>query len=138
MEDLLKIIDEALAERGWSARQASIMAIGSPNLVSNMRRGQVPSVPRLRALCEVLGLEYYVGKPRRDPQGRFDVERLALALEAVAAGFPDVDARLAPPDRAQLLVAVYEAIDGPEAGPSAARVRELVAIARRFGVADAV
>ena len=138
MEDLLEIIDKALAERGWSARQASIEAIGSPNLVSNMRRGQVPSVPRLHALCDVLGLEFYVGKPRRDPRGRFDVGRLALAIESMAAGFPEVDSRLPPHDKAQLLVAVYDVLDGPDARASAARVRSLIAITRRFGVADAV
>ena len=106
--------------------------------MSNLRRGQTPSVPRLRALCDVLGLEFYVGKPRQDPRGRFDVERLALALEAVAAGFPEVDRRLPLHDRAQLLAAVYDILDGPDASVSAVRVRELIAIARRFGVADAV
>ena len=138
MKDLLALIDEALAERGWSARQASIVAIGSPNLVSNLRRGQVPSVPRLRALCDALGLEFYVGRPRRDPRGRFDVDRLAIAIEAVKAGFPDADSRLPPHDRAQLLVAVYDVLEGPDVSGSAERVRELIAIARRFGVADAV
>ena len=29
-----------------------------------MRRGHIPSVKRLRSLCEVLGLEFYVGPPR--------------------------------------------------------------------------
>ena len=67
-----------------------------------------------------------------------DVGRLALALEAVGAGFPDADALLTLHDRAQLLAAVYSVIDERDAPASAARVRELVAIARRFGVADAV
>lgn len=138
MDELLALIDEVLAERGWSARQASIEATGAPHLISRLRRGQEPSASKLRALCDALGLEFYVGRPRRDPRGRFDVERLAFAIEAVAAGFPEVDARLPPHDRAQLLVAVYEAIHGPEASESAARVRALIAIARKFGVADAV
>ena len=99
---------------------------------------RVGSVPRLRALCELLGLEYYVGKPRSDLRDRFDIDRLALAIEAVAPGFPDVDSRSVPPNRAQLLVAVYDVIDGPEASLSAARVHERIAIARRFGVAHVV
>ena len=41
-------------------------------------------------------------------------------------------------DRAQLIAAVYANIDERDAETSAVRVRELVAIARRFGVADAV
>ena len=116
MRDVLDLIDEVLAERGWSARQVSIEAIGSPNLISNLRRGQVPSVPRLRALCEVLGLEFYVGRRRSLGHGQFDVARLALALEALGVGFPDSE-RLLVHDRAQLLVAVYELID--ERDPSA-------------------
>ena len=41
-------------------------------------------------------------------------------------------------DRAQLLVAVYALLGEGDASASAERVRELIAIARRFGVADAV
>ena len=96
------------------------------------------SIHRLRALCEVLGLEFYVGRPRAVPGAEFDVERLALALESVSAGFPDADRRLSVHDRAQLLVAVYALLGESDAPASAARVRELIAIARRFGVADAV
>ena len=138
MRELLELIDEVLTERRWSARQVSIEAIGTPNLITNMRRGQVPSINRLRALCEVLGLEFYVGRARSVKGGEFDVGRLALALEALAADFPDADRRLSAHDRAQLLVAIYVLIDGRDASASAARVRELLAIARRFGVADAV
>ena len=138
MRELLDLIDEVLAERRWSARQASIEAVGTPNVIMNMRRGRVPSINRLRALCDVLGLEFYIGRPRTVGGAEFDVDRLALALEAVAAGFPDADRRLSVHDRAQLLVAVYALLDGSDTSASAARVRELIAIARRFGVADAV
>ena len=138
MRELLELIDEVLAERRWSARQASIEAVGTPNVIMNMRRGRVPSINRLRALCDVLGLEFYIGRSRTVPGAEFDVDRLALALESVSAGFPDADRRLSVHDRAQLLVAVYALLDGSDASASAARVRELIAIARRFGVADAV
>ena len=138
MRELLELIDEVLAERRWSARQASIEAVGTPNVIMNMRRGRVPSINRLRALCDVLGLEFYIGRSRTVPGAEFDVDRLALALDAVAVGFPDADRRLSVHDRAQLLVAVYALLDGSDTSASAARVRELIAIARRFGVADAV
>ena len=55
----------------------------------------MPSIHRLRALCDVLGLEYYVGRPRTVRGAEFDVDRLALALDAVAAGFPDAESSAA-------------------------------------------
>ena len=36
---------------GWAARQASMPMVGSAHLNNGMRRGHVPSVERLRALC---------------------------------------------------------------------------------------
>lgn len=64
MEDILLEIDAALKRLGLSARAASIRAQGSPEMIRDMRRGHVPSVERLRSLCEVLDLEFFVG-PRR-------------------------------------------------------------------------
>lgn len=66
MQAILKAIEQALQERGVSARRASIEAVGSPDLIREMRRGRVPSIERLRALCRVLDLEFYIG-PRRMP-----------------------------------------------------------------------
>ena len=64
VEDILREIDAALERRGISARAASIRAQGAPEMIRDMRRGHVPSVERLRSLCGVLGLEFYVGPPR--------------------------------------------------------------------------
>ncbi len=64
MEDILREIDAALERLGLSARAASIRAQGTPETIRDMRRGHVPSVERLRSLCEVLDLEFHVG-PRR-------------------------------------------------------------------------
>ena len=136
MRELLELIDEVLAERGWSARQASIEATGAPNLIMNIRRGKVPSFERLRALCDVLGLEFYVGRARTVRGAEFDVARLTLALEALEEGFADADRRLSAHDRAQLLVAVYSLLGEVDAEAATARVRELIAISRRFGVAE--
>ena len=63
-EDLLEIINRALDAQGLSARRASILATGTPELIRNMRRGRIPSVERFRALCDVLNLEFYVGPIR--------------------------------------------------------------------------
>ena len=43
---------------------ASRKAVGNPYLIRNMRRGGWPSVENLQALCQVLGLEFYIGPPR--------------------------------------------------------------------------
>ena len=138
MQELMQLIDEALERRGWSDRQASIEATGGRSLIMNMRRGRRPTIDRLSALCDVLGLEFYVGWPRTVPGADLDVERLALALETVAAEFPRAETRLSVPDRAQLLAAVYGVLIENDPPAAAARARELIAIARRFGVADAV
>ena len=59
------------------AHQASLEA-GSPELIRNIRRGRMPSVARLRVLCEVLELEFYIG-PRREA-GAIDERRLREAV----------------------------------------------------------
>ena len=64
VEDILREIDAALEHLGLSARAASIRAQGAPEMIRDMRRGHVPSVQRLRSLCEVLDLEFFVGPPR--------------------------------------------------------------------------
>ena len=62
MESLLREIERAVKARGWSARQASLRAVGTPELIREMRRGRVPSVERIRSLCEVLDREWGGGK----------------------------------------------------------------------------
>ena len=69
VDDILREIDLALARLGLSARAASIRSGSSPETIRDMRRGHVPSVSRLRALCDALGLEFYVGRPRRPQAG---------------------------------------------------------------------
>ena len=65
MEDILREIDAALERLGLSARAASIRAQGTPEMIRDMRRGHIPSVERLRSLCKVLDLEFYVGPARK-------------------------------------------------------------------------
>ena len=64
LRDILEIIEAALKERGISARQASLAAVGTPEMIRDMRRGRVPSVLRVRALCRVLGIDFHIGKRR--------------------------------------------------------------------------
>ena len=108
-----------------SARQASIEAVGNAELVKRMRRGEVPTVERLEALCEVLELEFYVG-PERDA-APIDEQRLELAVDTAVRAQMGKEEDLSPGDLARLVVAVYGLI-GKEGSANAARVRELVRI----------
>lgn len=74
VDDLVGTINRVLRARGWSARQASIEAVGNHEFIRDKRRGRMPSVERLRALCDVLDLEFYVG-PRHEA-GTIDEQRL--------------------------------------------------------------
>jgi SOS-response transcriptional repressor LexA len=65
---LQSAIEAALAERGLSGRQASIAVVGHDGLIRDIRAGSIPSADRLEALCELLGLEFYIGPPRGPAQ----------------------------------------------------------------------
>ena len=124
MDELLRIVERALKSRGWSARQASMAAVDNPHLIANMRRGQIPSVDRVQALCEVLELEFYIG-PKRSTF-TVDEERLALALETAERGLSRREPAMHVAQKAQLVAAVYELI-GAERGPAnAARLQRLI------------
>ena len=124
MQDLLAQVESALRKRGWSARHASLMAGDSPELVRGMRRGREPSVTRFRALCEVLGLEFYVGPPRDSLP--LDERRLELAVETAERGLAASGQTLGHADKARFFVAVYELI-GEHRGPAnAVRLSRLI------------
>ena len=124
MEQLLEVVEEALRAQGMSAREASILAVGNDGLIKRMRSGRIPTVTRLADLCEVLGLEFYIGLPREGAP--VDEERLLLSLQTVgraleAAGRGNAGLR----DTAALVVAVYGLL-GTQGEVNAERVRALV------------
>ena len=124
MEELLEVVEEALRARGMSAREASILAVGNDGLIKRMRSGRIPTVTRLADLCEVLGLECYIGPQREGAP--VDEERLLIALQTVGRALEAAgrgDARLA--DTAALVVAVYGLL-GTQREVNAERVRALV------------
>ena len=131
MEDLVREIDRALRARGWSARHASLEAVGSAELVRDMRRGYVTSVEKFRTLCAVLGLEFYVGPPR--VLGLVDEHRLEAAVEATERALEegDVAVELDPRDKARVVAAVYgllgDAGSLADRPPVLARVKRLIA-----------
>lgn len=124
MSDLLSEIERALETRGMSGRRASMQAVGNPDMIRGLRRGRSPTADRLRALCEVLDLEFYVG-PRRDPDP-LDERRLELAVETAERGLAASGQTLSHADKARFLVAVYQLIGEEHAPANAARVRQVL------------
>ena len=125
MEDLIAEVNRALRARGWSAQYASRQIGGSPEFIRNLRRGHVGSVAKFRALCEVLGLEFYVGPARQ--VGAVDERRLAHAVAAVEQALAETEFDLPPEDKAAAIAAAYGFI-GPERSPAhTARVKRLIA-----------
>ncbi len=54
----------ALARSGRAGREVSIAAVGHESAIRSIKRGMDVRTSTLRALCEELGLEFYVGPPR--------------------------------------------------------------------------
>ena len=131
MTDLLSEIDRALKARGVSARQASIQAVGHGELIRDIRRGRTPSWDRIRALCDVLGLEFYVG-PVREPAS-VDDRRLELALETAERGLKASGQALSTTDKARFVASIYDLIGQERSQASVARVLHLVEITSRAG-----
>ena len=120
MDDLVEEVNRALRVSGWSARRASLEAVGSPELIRDLRRGYVTSVDKFRTLCTVLGLEFYVGPPRQ--VGAVDEQRLEAAVEATELALEegDVPVDLDPRDKARVVASVYGLlgdVDTPADGP---------------------
>ncbi len=61
----LHTILETARESGRSEREISRSATGQPAAISLIKTGRVPSVERVRRLCDALDLEFYIGPRRR-------------------------------------------------------------------------
>lgn len=59
-------VEQALQAQNVSARRASIDVVGHDGLIRDIRAGRLPSVDRIEALFDYLGLEAYFG-PKRLP-----------------------------------------------------------------------
>lgn len=87
MATILETIDAALARKGLSAARASVLAVGNPSLVKNLRSGQGRfSYESLQRLAAVLDLECYFGPPRspNSPPSLGPALREALGLDSAA------------------------------------------------------
>ena len=121
--DLTATLNRALRERRYSASRASTEA-GSPDLIRNIRRGRMPSLERLKALCEVLELDFYVGPRRR--AGAVDVGRLREAIASTERTLGAHGLVLELEARADAIAAVYDLLDRERAPATAQRVQELI------------
>ena len=88
------------------------------------RRGREPRFAQLRALCDVLDLECYIGPRRR--VGAVDERRLEAALEAAERTFDARATRLPPRERARAVAAVYDLLDRSREPATAQRVERLI------------
>ena len=125
MQDLIAVINAALRARGWSARQASVEATGNAEFIRTLRRGSAPPVDRFRALCEVLGLEFYVG-PKRN-FASVDEQRLEVAVETAARAVKSSGLDIDSSELAKAVAAIYELVGEDATSANAARVSRLVA-----------
>ena len=121
---MVAAVNRALRVRGWSARKASLEAVGQPELIRDLRRGRVPTVGSLEALCEVLDLEFYVG-PRRQ-MGAIDELRLEEAVQSIERAVVANGITLQPEPKARAFVAVSELLDRDREPATAARVKRLI------------
>lgn len=61
----LATVSAALEKSGVSGRQASIAVVGHDGLIRDIRAGRLPSPEKIEALCEFLGIDFYIGPPRQ-------------------------------------------------------------------------
>ena len=99
-------------------------AVGTPELIRDMRRGRVPSVERFRALCNVLDLEFYVGPPRsRNP---VNSQRLEQAVETAESVLYATGRKMTHSEKARVISMIYDLIGEGAGHANAARVFQLV------------
>ena len=81
-ERLLGLIEERIRQVGVTEAALSQAVAGHGTVVTDLRRGSVPSVERLEKICAVLGLEFYVGPPRPEAEAlRDSLRQTAEQLE---------------------------------------------------------
>ena len=137
MDNLVDEINRALRVRGWSAAKASTEAVGSPELIRDIRRGHLPTVGRLKSLCDVLELEFYVGRRRK--WGAIDERRLEEAVASTERTLEANTMMLDPEAKASAIAAVYELLDTEREPATAARTKRLIEAlmqARRGGAGE--
>ena len=65
-EDIAAVVRRALRTRGTTAFRAAREAGLPDNAIRYLLEGRDSSISRLAQICDALGLEFYVGRPRTD------------------------------------------------------------------------
>ena len=65
-EDIAAVVRRALRTRGTTAFRAAREAGLPDNAIRYLLEGRDSSISRLAEICDALGLEFYVGRPRTD------------------------------------------------------------------------
>lgn len=87
-ERLRAAVEEALSLNNVSARRASLDVVGHDGLIRDIRAGRIPSVDRIEALFNYLGLEFYFGPRRRAVEHQSSPALANLPLdEAAPSGY---------------------------------------------------
>ena len=120
----MSVINAALRARGWSAQHASLVAVGSPEYVRDVRRGRLHHVEKFRQLCEALDLEFYVG-PRREFSS-LDERRLEVAVDTTVRAVKVANVDLEPVELAHAIAAIYELVGEDKAPANAHRLHRLI------------
>lgn len=116
-ERLRVVIENALAQKGVSARQASMDIVGHDGLIRDIRAGRLPSIDKLQALSDYFGLELYIGPPispelreaaKRQENMVTDTERLLMAITAVETGLAQAKRKMKPAKKAEVILAAYD------------------------------
>ncbi len=66
-KSLFELIETRRMQLGLTQAQVTERALktkGGTSVIQNLRRGSIPSAQKLKAICDALGLEFYIGDPR--------------------------------------------------------------------------
>ena len=63
-DQLVALIKDRCRRRNLTEAEFSQAVAGHGTVIADIRRGRTPSAKRLEKICEVLGLDFYVGPPR--------------------------------------------------------------------------
>ena len=88
VSDIAPIVSQALARQGTNPWRAAIKSGLPGNAIRHLLDGHEPKAGRLIEICDALGLEFYIGLPRRDSTPaasevdviRDQIERLQSAM----------------------------------------------------------
>lgn len=93
--------------------------------IQNIKRGTPPTVKTLSALCDALGLEFYIGPPissgakaraAEAAEHLTDRDRLLRAITVVETGLDAARRKIRPQKKAEIIMVAYDLLaDGGEA-----------------------